>query len=245
MTIHKYIKRGLNHANYCEDFILHETLADKYELFAVFDGCSSGIDSHFASAFIAKIVRTEFQKLQSETELLNKKCLEKLLFNVILSLKEQKQILNLDSDELLSTIILFLYNKLADSGIIIIVGDGLVSINGELTNVDQNNIPDYLAYHLDKINSEDDFKIWYMLHAREFCIDKLLDVSISTDGTTSFTQTGILEENEVKIDPLDYLFKDEFLLKNKAMIGRKCNMLERKHGLVNTDDLGIIRIIKM
>jgi hypothetical protein len=53
-----------------------------------------------------------------------------------------------------------------------------------------------------------------------------------------------MEKTEELPDVLDYLFKDEFLLKNKAMLGRKCNLLERKHGLVNGDDLGIIRLVK-
>ena len=105
-------------------------------------------------------------------------------------------------------------------------------------------MPDYLAYHLDKINSEAEFNMWYMLHTREFYVENLMDVSISTDGADSFVQTRKDIDNDELINPIDYLFKDEFLLKNKAMLGRKCNMLERKHGLVNTDDLGIIRVVK-
>lgn len=245
MIIHKYIKRALNHANYCEDFILHETLADKYELFGVFDGCSSGIDSHFASAFIAKIIRAEFQKLYSTTELLSEKFMKKLLFNFINSLKKQKQLLKLDQNELLSTIILFLYNKPDDSGIIVAIGDGVISINGGHTVIDENNVPDYLAYYLDKINSEAEFEIWYRMHTEQHRVDNLIDISISSDGVSSFVQTKKVEENIEPIDVLDYLFKDNFLIRNKAMLGRKCNLLERKHGLVNADDLGIIRIIRV
>lgn len=244
MIIHKYIKRGLNHANYCEDFILHEILGEKYELFGVFDGCSSGIDSHFASAFVAKIVRSEFHKLDIETDLAQEKFMKVLLFSVIKTIKEQKQNLNLNRDELLTTILLFLYDKSDDSGTILVIGDGFVSINGEHTDIDQDNVPDYLAYYLEKIENKDDFKMWYMFHAREFYVDKLLDVSISTDGATSFVKTGKGDGWEALIDPLDYLFKDKFLIQNKAMLGRKCNILEHKHGLVNADDLGIIRVVK-
>ncbi len=244
MIIHKYIKRGINHANYCEDFILHETLADKYELFGVFDGCSSGIDSHFASAFIAKIVKSEFHKLDIETNMVQEDFIKKLLFNVIFALKEHKDTLGLDYDELLSTIILFLYDKNADSGIIVTIGDGVISINGKHTIIDEDNVPDYLAYHLDKINSEAEFKMWYLMHTQQYYVDNLIDVSISTDGAASFIQTGKAKESKTPTYVLDYLFKDDFLIKNKAMIGRKCNILERKHGLVNGDDLGIIRVIK-
>ncbi len=243
MLIHKYIKRGLNHANYCEDFILHETLGDKYDLFGVFDGCSSGIDSHFASSFIAKIIRSEFYKLDTGQGLGLEEFVKKLLLKVVFTLKEQKQSLNLDRDELLSTIILFLYDKKSDSGIIVSIGDGVVSINGKHSLIDEDNIPDYLAYHLDKINSEAEFKMWYMVHTRQYFVDNLTDVSISTDGATSFVKTA-KHDNEETINPLDYLFTDKFLINNKAMLGRKCNLLERKHHLVNADDLGIIRLVK-
>jgi len=244
MIVHKYIKRGLNHPNYCEDFILHETLADKYELFGVFDGCSSGIDSHFASAFIAKIVRSEFHKLDGDTDLLQRPFMKKLLFRVINVIKEQKQTLNLDTNELLSTIILFLYDKPANSGIIISIGDGVVCINGKQTIIDEDNVPDYLAYNLDKISSEAEFKMWYMLHAREFYVENLMDVSISTDGATSFVKTGKAKDNAEFINPIEYLFNDKFLIQNKAMLGRKVNILQRKHGLANGDDLGIVRVVK-
>ena len=243
MIIHKFIKRGLNHANYCEDFLLHETLADKYELFGVFDGCSSGIDSHFASSFIAKITRSEFHKLEIEKDLSTEYFIKKLLFNVVFAIKEQKQTLGLNRDELLSTIILFLYDKQSNSGLIITIGDGVISINGKHKVIDEDNIPDYLAYHLDKINNQAEFKMWYMMHTQQYDIDYLTDVSISTDGATSFVKTA-KPEQEGTINPLDYLFKDEFLIKNKAMLGRKCNLLERKHNLVNADDLGIIRVLK-
>jgi hypothetical protein len=245
MVIHKYIKRGLNHPNYCEDFVLHESRAEKFELFGVFDGCSSGTDSHFASAFIAKVIRSEFHQLADKSNLPHEEFLKKLLFNLIITLKEEKQSLNLEQNELLSTIILFLYDMRSNSGIIVSAGDGIVSINGEHTIIDEDNVPDYLAYHLDKINSEQGFKMWYLMHTQQYFIDDLIDVSISTDGASSFVQTKKdMEKTEELPDVLDYLFKDEFLLKNKAMLGRKCNLLERKHGLVNGDDLGIIRLVK-
>ena len=245
MIIHKYIKRGLNHANYCEDFILHETLEDQYELFGVFDGCSSGVDSHFASSFIAKTVKSEFYKLAVETDLPQEDFMKKLLFGVIFTLKEQQKILSLNRDELLSTIILFLYDKNTDSGIIVTIGDGVISINGTHIIIDENNVPDYLAYHLDNINDEAEFKIWYLMHTQQYFIDNLIDISISTDGATSFVPTGKTIDRDELINPLDYLLKDMFLLKNKAMLGRKCNILERKHGLVNGDDLGVIRVLKL
>ncbi|MEN8119350.1 MAG: protein phosphatase 2C domain-containing protein [Bacteroidota bacterium] len=244
MIVHKYVKRGLNHANYCEDFILHETVGEKYELFGVFDGCSSGKDSHFASSFIAKVIRSEFLNMDVKNGEIPKKLQKKLLYRSVQKIKELKSKLLLDIDDLLSTIILFIYDKMNDCGHIVVVGDGFVSINGQQNSIDQNNMPDYLAYHLDKINDEDKFLNWYKQHTKVFSVDKLLDVSISTDGVESFVKKNVSVESEAVLDPGNYLLSDDFLIINKAMLGRKCNILERKYGLVNGDDLGIIRVVK-
>ena len=62
----------------------------------------------------------------------------------------------LDEKELLTTVILLLYDMKTDKGIILSIGDGLISINGKITEFERDNKPDYLAYHL-----KEDFEEWY------------------------------------------------------------------------------------
>lgn len=242
MFIHQFIKKGSNHADYCEDFtIISEK--DDYLLFGVFDGCSSGKESHFASAFTAKIIRAVFQKLIIKAESEYEDLIKTLLFNSITELKKQKDNLLLDTDELLSTVILFLYHKTHDQGIIIIVGDGLICINGIISIIDQNNRPHYLAYYLDDINKKTEFSNWYKKEVGVYPVSMLKDVTISTDGILSFYSLPTDEKEHEEINPVDYLIKDEYLQNNKAMLGRKCKLLYKKHFLQNADDLGMIRII--
>jgi hypothetical protein len=71
MKIHSFIKKGTAHPNFYEDFLLTFEITSKYSLFAVMEGCSSGKESHFASAFFGKI----FKKiaLKKSFEFLRKK----------------------------------------------------------------------------------------------------------------------------------------------------------------------------
>jgi len=149
----------------------------------------------------------------------------------------------LDEDELLSTLVLFLYDKTKNKGVINIVGDGVISINGEITIIDQNNIPHYLAYYLDDINDQEEFNAWYKKETAVYPVSKLTDITISTDGVLSFYPVKTPEKDKTEINPVDYLIKDEYLLHNKAMLGRKCKILYKKYQIQNADDLGIIRII--
>ena len=244
MIVHKLIKRGFNHPEYCEDFILHEDIDEKYSIYGVFDGCSSGIDSHFASALIAKVIRNEVKNIDFENKSVDK-IMELLIFNTSISLQKIKKQLAISYNELLSTIVLFLYNRKKDKGKIIAIGDGFLSINGKQIDINQNNQPDYIAYHIDKITDKISFSIWYDMFVKKYDVEKLKDVTISTDGIFSFFKHGKTNKNvEEEIKPADYLTKNVEMLGNKAMLGRKSNILKKLHFLHNYDDLGIIRIVK-
>jgi len=243
MIVHKLIKRGFNHPNYCEDFILHEDIDENYSIYGVFDGCSSGIDSHFASALIAKVIRNEVKNIDFNNKSLDE-IMELLIFNISISLQKFKKQFDISYNELLSTIVLFLYHRKKDRGKIIAIGDGFLSINGKQIDIDQKNQPDYIGYHIDKITDKISFSIWYDIFVKKYDVTELKDVTISTDGIFSFIKHGDVNTNIEEIKPTDYLTKNTDLLGNKAMLGRKTNILKKLHALHNYDDLGIIRIVK-
>ncbi|MCF6240776.1 MAG: protein phosphatase 2C domain-containing protein [Bacteroidales bacterium] len=240
MLIHQLTKRGSNHPDYCEDYTVISA-KDDLMLFGVFDGCSSGTESHFASALTGKIIKAEFQKLNAKNQPEN--LIKDLLFNTVLKLKQQKIDLLLNEDELLSTVLLFLYHKVENKGVINIIGDGVININGILNITDQNNTPHYLTYYLDDINNKQEFTVWYNKEVGVFPVNELKDLTISTDGIRSYYSVNKQEKDKEKINPIDYLIKDDWLMNNKAMLKRKCNILYKKQGLKNADDLGMIRII--
>ncbi len=243
MEVYQLIRKGEMHKVFCEDFLLASKLNEQYAVYGVFDGCSSAVDSHFASALLAKIVRKEMQKLVNESVNSTSRLLSNTIYNTMSTLHNIRHDLELDTDELLSTMILLLVDNYSKSAQILAFGDGFISINGKTTNIDQNNTPDYIAYHLDEIETIDDFEKWLKGKTMQFEISAIQDVSISTDGINSFQKSEIIGEYYKQLSPSEYLSEDTFLVHNKSMLTRKYNILRTKHGLMNQDDIAMIRII--
>ncbi|MFN8258324.1 MAG: protein phosphatase 2C domain-containing protein [Bacteroidales bacterium] len=242
MFVHQLIKRGENHKDFCQDFVLAYELSERYAVYGVFDGCSSGIDSHFASTLTAKVFKAEFEYLEPENYETTREALNRAIMHAIESLSGIRDNLLLETDELLSTAILLFIDKIDQSGDIIVIGDGMVAINGKIHRIEQENVPDYLAYYLDQINTFEDFEKWLQEHAIHFHIDKIDDIVISTDGIYSFQKVNSETAENNAPEPADFMFLNEMLIGNPSMLSRKCNILKNKFGLVNFDDLGIIRI---
>ncbi len=243
MEIYQLIKRGQMHKVYCEDFLLVHPINERYELFAVFDGCSTGIDSHFASALMAKTIRAELEFIDTDIMESAGDLLDVLIFQSSQSLKDMRNALLLETDEMLSTMVVFIADKITKSGEILVFGDGIVSINGKDHQIDQNNEPEYLAYYLDMINTSEDYEKCIADHAIRFRIERIEDVSISTDGINTFKSSGISLEDENIPLVQEYLLHNDYLRNNPAMMPRKCNILKKKFALSNQDDIALIRVI--
>lgn len=216
--------------------MIDEQLNGKFKIFGVFDGCSSGKDSHFASSLLGKTVISAAKKVDFEQSV---NPLKEIVYQAIRSYKEIQNSLKLDVNEMLSTMILMLLNTETNIAEIIAIGDGLVSVNQEITNIDQLNQPDYPAYHFDEIENYNDFEDFYTKQLI-FSNIKVEDITISTDGINSYLIKGQNESQE--IDVIEYFTKDSFLNGNPAMLARKHNILKNKHRLENGDDIAIIRI---
>ncbi len=146
MKIKKHIDRGILHKTFCEDYFIDEIISKKYRILCVFDGCSSGKDSHFASALLGKCVLASSKQTNFNQEPLS--ILQDIIFKTILNLKQTKENLNLQTDELLSTLILLLLDTEKQEATIIAIGDGFISVNKKVTLIEQNNQPNYLAYYI-------------------------------------------------------------------------------------------------
>lgn len=242
MKIHTLLKRGESHKDFCEDFLFTYSLKENYFIAGVFDGCSSGENSQFASNLFAKIFKKECSKLEFKKEKIElKNLMKELLRNSIIKINSIKKQLNLEIKELLTTIVLMIFDKEKDEIFAMVIGDGVISYNGEIEIFDQNNTPDYLAYNLEKLTTEY-YDLWFDEFDQSRNYTKIKDFSISSDGILSFIKNNFDEKEKPHISPQDYLLKDNFLMKNKAMLSRKCNVLKNKYNLSNYDDLGIVRI---
>ena len=242
MRYYSLLKSGTNHPEFCEDFLFSENYKNALYIGAVFDGCSSGIHSHFASTLFAKIlnevIRFEISKYP-EIEL--KDFSENLFYKFMLKLKETKKFLHLNQNELLSTFLLVVHDRDAKTANIIVSGDGAICINGKLTVIDQNNKPDYPAYSLDTIENFDDFFEWNNQKNINIYVPEVKDISISTDGITSFVPQNKAETSDFNV--FDFLLNDTELKNIEVMLKRKYNIITNKHNLENYDDIAIIRII--
>ncbi|WP_066433860.1 protein phosphatase 2C domain-containing protein [Chryseobacterium sp. CCH4-E10] len=244
MNIYSVLQIGDYHINHCEDFLITKKIGSNKILCAVMDGCSTAMESQFASALFGKILRKisiekgykelyETSQVDSlEDEL---KAVLKELFKEIIVLKNH---LMLDEKELLTTVILLLYDMKTDKGIILSIGDGLISINGKITEFERDNKPDYLAYHL-----KEDFEEWYANQTQKIFFSQMKDVSIATDGISSFTTVKKINHNE-KMDPVNYLLTDTENIDSEELLSLKLKKLEHYYGMKPTDDLAIIRITK-
>lgn len=241
IRIFKTIQIGDHHINHCEDYIFATNDNTKI-VAAVMDGCSMGVESYFASALTGKVIQKVTNTLlnQETAEKRTFDCdvfLEKLIKDTLRDVKYIKNLLHVDKLSLLTTLLVLVYDKITERGVILSIGDGLASINGTITRFDHDNKPDYYGYHL-----EEDIDQWYSsLVATPF--GRLLDVSISTDGIYSFQQTA--PGTTPHIDPTSFLLHDQTNIVSENMLDLKVKSLEQQYSLKAYDDIGIVRLVDM
>ena len=244
MKIYSALQIGDYHLNHCEDYLFIGDIGDDKILCAVMDGCTMGTDSYFVSTLTGKLLRKivkekgykELYKLESHINIDDYlKAIVKELFKELTITKNQ---LMLDQKELLTTLVILLADKKTNEGIILVVGDGLVSVNGHITEFDQDNKPDYLGFHL-----SEDFETWYSLQKQKVAFSDIQDISIATDGIFMFTPVKKVDNTET-IDAIDFLLNDKTNEENEEMLELKLKRLEHNYGLKPTDDFAIVRLIK-
>ncbi len=244
MVCHQYIKKGTAHENYCEDYTFIHKIDNKFIVAGVFDGCSGGIESYFASAIYGKTFRNFAKAINFSLFINTEEIIKHLVYKTITNIKSFADNFFISDNELLTTVIILIADLSENKGNIFCIGDGFVSINGENHEIDQNNTPDYLTYHFDEITNIEKFENWYENQQNKFEFTKIEDITISTDGVLSFVTEKLKEEGKSKSEIIDFITNDTSLINNKSMFGRKINILKNKFGMVNSDDLGIVRITK-
>lgn len=245
MKIYTTLQIGEFHTNYCEDFLIKEELASNEILIAVLDGCTMGTESVFASILYGKILRkiannTFYQefisKQNQETDLQSK--LKTILQELIEDTKEIKNKLGLETNELLSTLILGIVDTKNYKAEFITIGDGLICVDGKLIEYEQNNTPDYLGYHL-----TENFEEFYKNQHQKLSVSSFEDLSISTDGIFTFKNLENQNYQKSESEIIDYLLLDNQESEFDNFLDRKIRNLKKVNHVV-TDDLAIIRIKK-
>lgn len=236
---------GQFHINHNEDFLVTENINDDRLLIAVMDGCSMGKESHFASTLMGKLLR-KIAKEISFKEFINNENkspnehLEEILMFLFKYLKELKNNLMLETEEILSTLIIGIFDKKHQQVELLTIGDGLICINENYYEYEQGDRPDYLGYHLNK-----EFEDWYNSQQQRLSFKGVNDLSISTDGIFTFKKFDDKEQESINDEALvNYLLIDQQWKDQATMLKKKLIEIENRFGLRTSDDLSIVRIIK-
>jgi len=232
---------GIHKTNYCEDYAIAEVHGQDRIVCAVMDGCSMGTDSYLASSLLGKLVRkatkdSEYQEFYRKRKDQIEVTLEKLVVSVFNDVKVANQVFRLADDELLTTLIIAVYDLVDKEIISYSVGDGLLSINNETIEYEYDNRSDYVGYHLDKDANLFFREVGKMKHRKD-----VTSFALSTDGILAFRQ---LEEPKLRApaeaEIVSYLLRSEEFRSSPNWVQNKVDKLADKYGLYPTDDLGIV-----
>jgi len=231
VSLRNVIRRGLSHELNCEDEALSSIFNSSLAIMAVFDGCSKGTKSHFASGLMARILKkimiqdkSYFEQVASEREL--KEVVKYITRRLFLELRTTTAYLELTMSEVLATMVLAVVDLNKKTGFAIMIGDGSFYVDGVLENIDcPNNAPNYLAHY---INNDDFETVWKeaVVYSKEFVVNET--VAVLTDGIDSFyiNNEGRYVTDSEKEIIVERLLKSDYLLKNKVGLARICNILQ-------------------
>lgn len=237
MIISSLLQKGIYHLNHNEDELVVCNLSKRFAIAAVMDGCSAAINSHLAAGFIKILVKREVRTLSEGPNLIHvypaSAIGERLMKNVFIGVNELQGSLSLTEMELMTTFSLLVLDVETKQYWAGFSGDGLLVVDEKVVNIDQNNRPNFLAYHLERNPSE-----WFDYHVISYSGSVANHVVISTDGVWKLKRL----DDKLFADP----FKEEGLLKDlreidtsKALEKRYKNI--RTHlGYVPFDDLAIV-----
>lgn len=247
MKVHTVIRKGSDHAVFCEDFLV-KSKSGRFFLGAVFDGCSGGDDSHFASSLQGKIFRQVNESgalFGNSLEELAKEFMRKFVRKMF----DVRVALELQDNDMLATFMMIIYDTVKGEALTMTIGDGIICCDGEIIELKNDrfkdirpeiytNMPDYISYDLVDLGLDKElFDVWF---DRRVTLTKFIDpqdISIATDGLLTFNTP--IEE----IDVLNFLLVDDKWMKNDIMLSKKVNILKTKYKTIHKDDISIIRLI--
>jgi hypothetical protein len=257
MKVQTVIRKGSEHPVFCEDFVSTEDTG-RYFVGAVFDGCSGGNDSHFASSLFGKI----FKQILGEGAMAGNSIENKakdFMRKFVINLFKAKVALGLLDKDMLATFMMIVYDKVHGECLIMTIGDGIICHDGEFTILENDrfkvvepvryrDMPNYIAYDIVDLGLlPSGFDTWFERFVTLSRHDNPKDISIATDGLLTFnTPIAVVDKEGVKhevVDPLEFLLVDQNWMNNKIMLSKKVNVLSSAHKTIHKDDISIVRLI--
>ncbi|MCB9328806.1 MAG: hypothetical protein H6572_08980 [Lewinellaceae bacterium] len=147
--------------------------------------------------------------------------------------------MDLNSDELLSTLIMAIIDTEKAVAEFAIAGDGIINLNGQLIEYDNDNKPDYVGYYLNI-----DKRLWFQNKTEKLSATGIIDLSIATDGIFTFKNfDGKLYPNITQEEIMYRFFVDRSDLENSNKLKKKLIDINNIYGQKPSDDLTMIRVM--
>ena len=241
--IKQTIKRiGKHHDNYCEDAVGHYTVGDSLTLLSVSDGCSMGNQSHFAAELIQKILKgiagEEHSREFSEGRRLSpNQIIDRVTEQLFTRLQRVYQLTGSDKYDYLSTVVLACVDVRTQAYSYLVVGDGVVAIDDDITIIDQNNQPDYIGYHLTKKATD-----WLQTLARRKDGKLERSLAIATDGVLTLSDNYDHPLNDTDLEKAITRLLCDFNGRTEKELQNKLDHLYQKRRVSTTDDVAIARL---
>lgn len=243
MNVYQTLQIGTHHTLHCEDFLVTAPLSSNHFLMAVLDGCTMGTESHFASSLVGKILRKTardfyYQDFFNPSAISLQHQVKRVLKATFREMKFAQNQLGLETNELLTTLVLGILDTEKQEAELLALGDGLISINGQFYEFDQGDKPDYPAYHLNE-----DFETWFAQQKQQVQATGVTDISVATDGIFTFRNPAKPREQVDETELLHFMMTDLHLKQSHNFLDRKIRQIEREWHLNVTDDLAMIRVM--
>lgn len=207
---------------------------------ATFDGCSSGYRSHFASELMTKclisacnLVSLKYADKDIEVD---KLLLQRLIAETFDGLKKVANILQIRDLALVSTMVIAVIDTEKKTAHAAFCGDGYIFVDGESTSNPQNNLPDYMAYHVHNMFAYEYAKSSHVVYHQ---FENISDITVSSDGIDTFNDSS---NRPVTDEPVDALIKSKRFEHLDVMLERSYNIL-KLNGFNHLDDISIVRVI--
>lgn len=218
-----------DHFNHCEDSSFYHE-GENIIKGGIFDGCSTGTNSHFASQlFCYAFANWPFVAIPITSD--------RVVNDIYSSIDTTADALGLIDLQLLSTVVVFDFDKALKTLSLRIFGDAIYYVNGVEYVVDQGNKPDYMGYHINKPPHE--FKAYISKYPIRVYED-VESFSICSDGLLSFKRSNMEAEPPKFPNPIEHMLQPP---KGKTALELRMNQLKRDKYTLD-DDLSIISYVQ-
>jgi len=227
---------GRQHPLHTEDHLFSKQISDRWFVGAVMDGCSSAVESYFPSTLYGKSLAKSANQIPQNVESTGEKIGEELLKNVMSDLKAVQETLSLNLDEILATMILLVVDLEKIEAFVWAAGDGYIICDGQITEIDHRNTPNYPAYHLQK-----PFEEWLHKHTTFHKFSSFKDIAISSDGIGKIIKNPMT--SGLDVSPLDYLLLERPHPGSDQVLQKKYEALISQYNYMPYDDVSALRLL--